>query len=366
MTKIKDVINHLEYIAPKAYQKSYDNSGLLVGDASEEVTGIIISLDCIEAVVDEAIENGCNLIVSHHPIIFKGLKQLTGANYIERTVLKAIKNGISLYAIHTNLDSVMNGVNFKISEKIGLNKLKMLGSKEGSLSKIVTFVPKDHLDGVLESMSEVGAGKISNYDFCSFQTEGDGTFRPNERSKPFIGNAGEIEKTSEVKLEMVFPSYRQSAIINALRASHPYEEVAFDIIKLENTNPDVGIGMVGELDKPMKTQDFLKHLKESMDLNVIKYTNLQKDIIKRVAVCGGSGSFLLQKARAAEADAFVSSDFKYHEFFDGENEILIADIGHYESEVFTKDLLQQHLSEKFPNIALRLTGVDTNPVNYFK
>ena len=361
---IKDITDELESLAPLTYQEAYDNSGLLTGSPEQEVTGILLTLDCTEAVVDEALERGCNLIVAHHPIIFQGLKKLTGKNYVERTVIKAIKNDIGIYAIHTNLDNVHNGVNKKICEKIGLVRTRILSSKTNVLSKLVTFIPKEQTGTVLTTLYEAGAGQIGNYENCSFSVEGQGTFKPNEKAQPVIGQKLVQEVVTETRVEVIFPGYLQSKILAALRKSHPYEEVAFYLTDLNNAHQEVGSGMIGELDAPEEPSEFLKRLKKSMDLNVIRHTRLIDQPIKKVAVCGGAGSFLLPEARKAGAHVYISADFKYHEFFDAEDQLIIADIGHYESEVFTQELLKEVLTKKFPTFAINFSRTVTNPISY--
>lgn len=365
MSKISQIIQKLEAWAPRNYQESYDNSGLLIGNASDEVTGILISLDCIEEVVDEAIAKKANLIVAHHPIIFGGLKKLTGSNYIERTVIKAIKNNIAIYAIHTNLDNVHDGVNAMIAEKIGLQNTKILSPKNATLSKLEFFVPKENTEDVLSAIHKAGAGQVGHYENCSFKVNGTGSFKANEASNPTIGKKGEQEFVDEDRIEVIFPTYLQGKVLNAMVKAHPYEEAAHYVYPIQNKNAQIGSGMIGDLEAPLDIESFLRHLKSSMNLNSIKYTALKKDKIQKVAVCGGSGSFLLRTAMAQGADAFVTSDFKYHEFFDGDGKTMITDIGHYESEVFTKDLIDGFLRENFTNIATYLTEVNTNPVKYF-
>ncbi|NVK83446.1 MAG: Nif3-like dinuclear metal center hexameric protein [Cytophagia bacterium] len=365
MAKIKDITDLLESIAPRAYQEDYDNAGLITGNHNQEVTGILCTLDCVESIIDEAIAKNCNLIVAHHPIVFRGLKQLNGKNYVERTIIKAIKNEIAIYAIHTNLDSVHTGVNKKIADKIGLENTQILAPKSSSLTKLEVFIPVDDTDKVLGALHEAGAGNIGNYSNCSFRVVGTGTFKPNESANPTIGKSNEQEFVEENKVEVIFPSHLEGSILSALKKSHPYEEVAYYLQALKNKNQEVGSGMIGELNSELTEQEFLAHLKTSMDLNTIKYTPVNNKRIKRVAICGGSGSFLLHLAKAKGADAFVSSDFKYHEFFDAEEKLMIADIGHYESEVFTKELLGAFISENFANIATYLSEVNTNPVTYF-
>jgi len=361
---IQQVTSHLENLAPLAYQESYDNAGLITGNPQAEVTGIVVTLDCTEAVIQEAIDSGCNLIIAHHPIVFKGLKKITGSNYVERAIIMAIKHDIAIYAIHTNLDSVHTGVNRKICEKIGLKNLKILAPSKNTLSKLVAFVPKENTQTVLNALHEAGAGQIGNYKNCSFSLEGTGTFMPAEEADPYIGAALQQEYVTENRVEVIFPAHLERKVLRALRDSHPYEEVAYYVTALTNENQEVGAGMIGEFDTPLEPLAFLKGLKNSMDLKVIRHTPLMNKPVKKVAVCGGAGSFLLPKAIQAGAQAFVSADFKYHEFFDADNKIVIADIGHYESEVFTKELLKEVLIKKFPTFAINFSKTVTNPISY--
>ncbi|HWZ21558.1 MAG TPA: Nif3-like dinuclear metal center hexameric protein, partial [Cytophagaceae bacterium] len=359
-----EILKQLETFAPLAYQEDYDNCGLITGNMEQEVKGILISLDCVESVVEEAIRENCNLIIAHHPIVFKGLKKINGNTYIERTIIKALKNDIAIYAIHTNLDNVKGGVNFKIAEKLGLENVKILVPKKQLLKKLITFVPAAKKEQLLTALHKAGAGNIGNYSECSYQLDGIGTFKPNEKANPAIGSSNKKETVEEKRIEVVFPFYLESAVVSALYQNHPYEEPAFDLFLLENKDQEVGSGAIGTLPVAMKELDFMIYLKSKMNLSTIRHTSFLGKEIKKVALCGGSGSFLLKNALGAHADAYISADFKYHEFFDAENKIVIADIGHYESEVFTKDLIYDFLIEKFSNIAVRLSKIDTNPISY--
>ncbi len=364
MTKIKDIIQHLESWAPPAYQEGYDNSGQITGNKNDEVNGVLVSLDCIEATIDEAIEKNCNLIIAHHPIIFRGIKKLTGKNYIERTVIKAIKNDISIYAIHTNLDNVAHGVNKKFADKLSLINTKILKPKGATLAKLTTFIPKENTEKVMAALHKAGAGMIGDYKNCSFRIEGTGTFLPEGNANPAIGKIGIPEKVTEDRVEVIFPSFLKKRILETLFKVHPYEEVAYYLHDLANENLDIGSGLIGELENPMESMEFIQAIKNNLELSMIRHTAIVKAKIKKVALCGGSGSFLLHNAIAASADIFISGDFKYHEFFNAENRIIIADVGHYESEQFTKELIYENLSEKFANIALHFTEVNTNPIFY--
>jgi dinuclear metal center YbgI/SA1388 family protein len=366
MTKIKDVISYLETIAPLSYQESYDNSGLLTGKELDRVTGVIISLDCTEAVVEEAIAKKCNLIVTHHPIIFSGLKKITGKNYVERTVITAVKNDIAIYAIHTNLDNLISGVNFQIAKLLGLKNLSILNAKPNTLNKLVSFVPLKKKDSLLQALYKAGAGNIGNYSECSFSTEGVGSFTPNDNANPVIGLQGTNEQVNETRIEVLVPQHLAGKIIAALKDAHPYEEVAYYISSVQNLNQEIGAGITGEFKNEISQTDFLQLLKRTMQLEVIKFTKGYSGNVKKIAICGGSGSFLLNAAISSNSDAYVSADFKYHEYFDAENHLMICDIGHYESEVATKDLLYDILSKKFSSFALNLSEIDTNPISYFK
>ena len=360
--KVKDVTNYLESIAPLQLQESYDNSGWQVGDYDSEVKGVLVSLDVTLEVVQEAIDQNCNLIIAHHPIIFGELKNITSNVSTGKIIQKAIKNNINIYAIHTNLDNVYNGVNNKIASIIGLERKKILMPKQ-NLLKMAVFVPESHSEQVLEAMFNSGAGHIGNYESCSFISYGEGTFLPSEGSNPYKGKIGILEKSKEIKLEVILPDYLLSDVILAMNNIHPYEEVAYDIFKIQN-NSNCGSGMFGELPKEMDEMNFLMLLKKSFNAKGIRHTNLLNRPIKKVAICGGSGSFLLKNALRVKADVFVTSDFKYHQFFDSESKILIADIGHYESEQYTIELISDFLMKKFTNFAIRLTTVNTNPINY--
>lgn len=364
MTTVSHILQHLNNVAPFVYQESYDNSGLIVGDHTREVTGVLVALDCTEAVVDEAIVLGANVIVAHHPIVFKGLKRLTGSNYVERTVIKAIEHKIALIAVHTNLDHMPDGVNAVIADKLKLKDQQILSPKAGILNKLVVFVPELQKAVVAEVLFAAGAGKIGNYDSCSFSTEGAGTFRPLEGADPFIGAIGEMEKVMESRLEVLVPQDRLPAVIAAMLEAHPYEEVAYDVIPVSNAHARIGAGMVGDLETPVAALDFLKEVKATFRCGTIRYTDLMNKTIRRVAVCGGAGGFLLQDAIRAKADIFITADYKYHEFFDADGQIIIADIGHFESEHYTSELLVALLTKKFSNFAVRLTNVNTNPIKY--
>jgi len=362
--KLKQITQFIESVAPLAFQESYDNAGLIIGHPEDEISGILITLDITEEILDEAISKNLNLIVAHHPIVFGGIKKLNGKNYIERCVAKAIKNDIAIYAAHTNLDSVFGGVNSKICEKLELQNCRILAPTSGFLKKLVTFVPSSDAERVRKALFEAGAGTIGNYDSCSFNQTGLGSFRGNDQTNPYVGEKNQLHFEEEIRIETIFPKHIQSKIIQALINAHPYEEVAYDIYPLDNEYPLAGIGMIGELAKPVDELDFLRKLKTIFNSQVIKHTSLLGKPISRVAVCGGSGSSYLDKAMAQKADVFISGDFKYHQFFDAEKQIIIADIGHFESEQFTKEVFYELLTKNFPKFAIHLSEISTNPVSY--
>jgi dinuclear metal center YbgI/SA1388 family protein len=362
---IADIIQVLENIAPPVLQEDYDNAGLITGNVNWNCTGILCTLDTTETIVEEVKALGCNLIVAHHPIIFRGLKKITGKNYVEQTIINAIKNDVAIYAIHTNLDNVMEGVNNKIANKLNLINRQILLPKQKTLMKLYTFVPHDHAEDVRAAIFNAGAGFIGNYSECSFNAEGKGTFKAGENTNPFVGEKNIRHEENEIKIEVIFPSYLQNSIVTALIKTHPYEEPAYDIITLSNSFNKVGSGLNGELQHEISEEAFLSLLKQAFGLSVIRHTQLLQKPVKKIAVCGGAGSFLINTAVAAGADFYITADVKYHEFFDANNKMVIADIGHWESEQFTIELLHEVLQAKFPNFAVLKTKNRTNPVYYF-
>jgi len=361
---IQDVTDFLENRFPLSLQESYDNCGLTYGHKKTELTGILLSLDVTEKIIQEAIAKNCNLIISHHPVIFKGLKKINGDNMSERVIESCIRHEIALYAIHTNLDNHKEGVNKRIADKIGLKGTHILAPKKGTLVKLIVFVPEEAMAKLSNALFEAGAGSVGNYSECSFESSGQGSYKPNEDAKPSKGKINHKSKEDEIKVEFLVPLDRIGGVLGAMKMNHPYEEVAHDIIPLMNDQQDMGAGMIGELEKPIPTEMFLRKLKETFEVGVIKHTTLVHKEIKSVAVCGGTGSFLIEQAKRKNADIFISSDIKYHEFFDANETLIIADIGHYESEQFTVNLIYENLKEKFSNFALHLTEVNTNPVKY--
>jgi len=362
--KLQEIIRELEQWAPPALQETYDNAGLITGSLDWEITGAICTLDTTPEVVEEAVKKGYNLIVSHHPIVFQGLKRITGQNYVERTIILAIQHKIAIYAIHTNLDNVSTGVNRRFAEKIGLENIHVLQPSGGKLAKLTTFCPPTYTEQVLSALFAAGAGHIGNYSECSFSTEGNGTFKAGIGTNPFVGEQGIRHTEKEERIEVILPQYAQGRVVAALQKAHPYEEVAYDVYPMLNTWQDVGAGMMGSLPTAMDAQEFLQHLSKQFHLQAIRHTQAPNRPIQKVAICGGAGSFLIKKAVQSGADAFVTSDVKYHEFFDAEG-MMLADIGHWESEQFTIDLLAEFLQAKFPTFAVLKTGVVTNPVHYF-
>jgi dinuclear metal center YbgI/SA1388 family protein len=363
--QIKDITNCIEEIAPLNYAEGFDNVGLLVGSYSTEVTGVLVTLDTLENVIDEALEKNCNLIVSFHPIIFSGLKKLNGSTYVERVVMKAIKNDIAIYAMHTALDNSIEGVNAKICDVLGLKNRKVLIPQKSTIKKLTTYAPIKVAEKVRLALFKAGAGTIGNYDNCSFNYKGEGTYRGNEASNPVIGKKGEIHTENEICISVIFEKHKEGKILSALLNAHPYEEVAYEIVSLENKNQDIGLGMIGEFENPISEENFLQFLKEKMNAQGIRHSKLLNKPIKKVAVLGGSGSFAIGNAISAKADAYVTSDIKYHEFYKAENKLVIADIGHYESEQFTKNLLVDILTKKFHNFAIILSQKNTNPIYYY-
>lgn len=362
---IRAITDIMEQWAPLELQEGYDNAGLIVGDADTEVNGVLVTLDCTEEVVEEAIRERCNLIVAHHPIVFKGLKKLNGKNYVERVVIKAIQNNIALYAAHTNLDHVQTGVNHRIADRLGLINRRILAPKQNLLCKLVVFCPHNHAEKVRSALFSAGAGEIGNYRECSFNLKGEGTFLGGENTNPYVGEKGKRHTEPETRIELLYQSHSERKILKAMYDAHPYEEVACDLYNLRNQDHTTGAGMIGELEHEMPETEFLAFLKDKMNAVCVRHTTMRNKPVRKVALCGGSGSFLLENALRASADVFVTGDFKYHEFFDAESRLVIADIGHYESEQFTVDLIEDHLKSRLSDLALKRTSVNTNPVSYF-
>lgn len=362
---VNEVTTIIEELAPLAYAEDFDNVGLLVGHGSMAVNGILVTLDTLENVVDEAIQKNCNLIISFHPIIFSGLKKITGRNYVERTVLKAIKNDIAIYAIHTALDNCGTGVNAKICEQLGLTRTKILIPQKGTIKKLVTYIPLENAENLKEKLFAAGGGTIGNYSDCSFSLEGTGSYKANEKANPTKGTRGKTHYEKEVQISLTFSKSKEKQIIDALLRHHPYEEVAYEVTTLDNTNRHIGMGMIGELATAVPESTFLKTLKEKMNAPVVRHSAFRNKAVKKVAVLGGSGAFAIAAAKAAGADVYVTADVKYHEFYQAENQLLIADIGHFETEQFTKNLLVDYLTKKIPNFAIRLSESITNPIKYF-
>ena len=362
--KIKEILSILEEMAPLAYAEDFDNVGLLLGNPEDEATGILVCHDALEKVIDEAIAKKCNLVVCFHPIIFSGLKKITGKNYVERSVLKAIKNDIAVYAVHTALDNHKDGVNKIFSDALGLINTKILVPKQNFIQKLVTYTVPENAEKIRLALGEAGAGTIGNYDNCSFNSEGFSTYQGNEDSNPTIGNKGELTQTDEIKIEVIFEKHLQSKILKTLFVNHVYEEVAYEIYDLQNTHQNIGLGMIGELKKPMSETEFLDFVKDKMKCGGIRYSALLGKAIQKVAVLGGSGSFAIKNAIQANADVFLTADLKYHNFYEAENQLVLADIGHFESERFTKNYIVDFLKKKIPNFAIIFSEENTNPVKY--
>ncbi len=362
--KLSEVIAVFETVAPPAYQEPYDNAGLVTGNGDLEVTAALLCIDVTEDIISEAMRMGANLIISHHPVLFHSLKSITGKNQTERILITALSHNIALYSVHTNLDNIYGGVNQKICQKLDLQHLKILLPLPDGLRKLVTYVPLAHASGVRQALFDAGAGNIGAYDSCSFSSEGRGSFRAPEGTNPFTGEIGKLHFEEETRIETVFPAILKSRIVAALLKAHPYEEVAYDIFPLDNSYDRAGSGMIGELREPLEIMDFLNRVKETFGCRVLRYSPLVRNTIRKVAVCGGSGSFLIPKAIAAGADVFITGEVKYHQFFDAEKHLVIVDTGHYESERFTIEIFYEILIKNLPNFAVHFSSINTSPINY--
>ncbi len=349
---------------PLSLQEDYDNSGLQIGLPDMEIRSALISLDVNEDVVDEAIRYRCGVIISHHPLIFKAVKRLSDKSITERVIRKALTNNIAVYSAHTNLDMMPSGVSRKMAEKLDIQNIKVLSPLKGRLLKLITYIPEKSLDKVRKAVFDAGAGVIGNYDMCSFTVSGTGSFRGNKNTNPYAGERESLHFENEIRFETILFSHMTDKVVQALKETHPYEEVAYDIYKLENHNIDFGLGVSGNLPEAMKEIDFLRHLAKVYDAKGIRYSGNSGKIIKKVALCGGTGISLINEAFALQADAFITADIKYHNFFDAGGKILLIDIGHYESEKFAVEILFELIRKKFPTFALRFSEINTNPINY--
>ena len=363
--KLKDFTSYLDSAIPLAYQESYDNSGLQVGLPDQEITSAMICLDVTEKVVSEAIQSECNLLISHHPLIFNGIKRITGNTSTEKILYEAVKNDIAIYSAHTNLDMLSNGVSHKMAEKIGLEKISVLSPSPDRLLKLVTYIPESHFEKVKNALFEAGAGVIGNYDNCGYAVSGTGSFRGNDATNPFAGEKGKIHLEKEIRFETVLFTHLKDKVIKALVEAHPYEEVAYDLFALENNNIGIGLGCVGILHDPLTETDFLKLIYSVFDARGIRYSNLTGKTVSKVALCGGSGASLISEAIHSGADVYLTADIKYHDFFKTENRILLVDAGHFETEKFSREILKDLIIKKFPKFAVRFSETNTNPINYF-
>ena len=362
--KIEEIIAIMEQWAPPVYAEDFDNVGLLVGAAASNCSGVLITHDVNETVVEEAIEKKCNFIVCFHPILFKGLKRITGQDYVQKIILKAIQNNIAIYALHTALDNHPQGVSYHLGQCLGLTHQKTLVPQKNSLYHLTTYVPEKNKEAVLEALHQAGAGQLGHYSQCSFSNPGEGRFKGNIQSQPALGEKEALTSVNEVLIRVLVPKHAQSKIISALHQTHPYETVAYELVALANTNPSIGMGSIGQLPTPMDTAAFIKHVKQAVNIPTLRHSKCSKQKIESVAVLGGSGSFCIDAARKQGADALVTADLKYHDFFKAEKDLLLIDAGHYETEHFTKKIIHQHLTKKIANFAVTLSTVNTNPVIY--
>ena len=363
--KLREIINFIETDFPLALQEDFDNCGLQVGNIETEITGILITLDVTPEVIKEAIKKQCNLIISHHPITITGIKKMVGNSIPIQIFREAILKNISIYSAHTNIDNLKEGISGILAKKLGLINTKVLSPKKRVLLKLVTFVPLEYAEKVRNALFVAGAGHIGNYDGCSYNIDGEGTFCGNDTANPFVGTKGELHFEKEIRIETILPEYLKNKVLNALLNAHPYEEVAYDFYMLENSWTETGFGIIGDLPEAKNVAKFLKLLKEVTKIEVIKHSQIPEKPLKKIALCGGSGSFLINEAINSGADAFITGDIKYHQFFDVPKDIMLLDIGHYESEQFFNEFFFDIIIKKFPNFAVRISEIKSNPIKYF-
>jgi dinuclear metal center YbgI/SA1388 family protein len=365
MPLIRDIINVLETAAPLHLQESYDNAGLSCGNPYLECSGALVALDLTMEVIHEAILHNKNLIITHHPPIFKGIKQLVYGDAVSDLLIACIKNDICVYASHTNLDNVLQGVNGEIAARLNLQKTRVLQPLSGTHRQLVAFVPEKNEESIKSALFEAGAGTVGLYDECSFSTAGTGTFRPLKGSNPFTGKLNTRSNEQEVRLEFIYPVHLENRILEALHMAHPYETVAYSVYPLANKFGELGAGIIGELDEPVTVQHFFEQVKNKFHTGIIRHSEIFKPTISRIAICGGSGKSLIINALKNNADLFLTSDLGYHDFFLAGKQMILADMGHFESEQFTSDLILRLINEKIPTFAVQKAASKTNPVNYF-
>jgi dinuclear metal center YbgI/SA1388 family protein len=362
--KVKDIASWLDTAVPLSFQESWDNSGLQIGNPETEISSALLTLDVTEEVVDEAISENCQMIISHHPVIFSGLKKITGSSSTDRIIIKALRDDIAIYSSHTNLDVFSNGVSRKMAEKIGLCNVTPLSPLRERLLKLVTFVPESHIDRVSEALFGAGAGHIGNYDYCGFTISGTGSFRAGPDSSPFVGEKGKIHHENEVRLETIMFSHLRESVVKALRGSHPYEEPAFDIYPLSNYTTEEGLGCKGEFSGPVEEKMLIEMVSSVFGSKSVRYSGLTGRPVIMTALCGGSGSSLLGDAISSGAGAFITGDVRYHTFIEASGRILLIDAGHFETEKFATEILYDLIIKKFPKFALRFSNKNSNPINY--
>ena len=363
--KIKEVIQFLEQKFPLHWQEDFDNCGVQCGDKERELTGIVVCFDMSEAVIDEALAQGSNMVISHHPIIYKhGLKKIEPTNRVGKIIYKALENKILLYSMHTNIDSGKAGGNVLFAKKLELQNLSVLVPKENQFCKLVVFVPAENSALLKEAMFKIGCGNIGNYSHCSYSCEGIGSFKPLTGVNPHIGKHNRLERVDEERIEMIFPKNIKRQVIETLYGHHPYEEPAFDIITLENQNREVGLGRIGLLPTSMLAKDFILYIKEKLNLDFVKFSGNRDAEIKKVAVCGGGGASFISEALTAGVNAYITGDLKYHDFFIPENKMLLIDIGHFEGEHFIREIITSLLQENFNTFATHFTEVEIPVIHH--
>ncbi|WP_353892287.1 Nif3-like dinuclear metal center hexameric protein [Proteinivorax hydrogeniformans] len=364
---IAEITKELESIAPKSLAYfSKDNNGLLVGDSSQKVNKVMVTLDITEDIMEYAIKSKCDLIISHHPIIFGGIDKIDTKSKTGRIIIKAIQNNISIYAAHTNLDVAWGGVNDSLAKKLGLKVTGVLDKIEASkYYKVVVFVPLDYKEKVLDAMAQQGAGNIGDYSHCTFTTLGEGTFKPLEGSNPFLGETGNLETVKEVKIESIVSSDRLGGVLSGMKNAHPYEEVAYDVLPLQN-NPDVyGLGRTTVLEAPITSIELANHVKKELNCTAVKFFGDKGKKVSKVAVLGGSGGSLIKKAKKLNCHAIITSDVDYHQGqLADELDICIIDPGHYHTEVVIVEDIAQKLNKVFSGKVDFQTALNNCPYSY--
>lgn len=362
---LKTLLAGLEQWVPFVWQENYDNAGLILGDPNQQIRKALVCFDVTPEVVDEAVRNEADLILSHHPAIFKGIKRINPASRLGYMLKQSLCHDIAWCALHTNLDNTLSGVNSWLCEHLGLQEVRPLVPLQGIYGKLQVYVPEAYAEKLRQALAEAGCGAGTKYDTCSYTSRGEGRFRAGSQAHPFTGRIGELHCEAECKIECLYPLHKTRQVLDVLRTNHPYEEPAFDLLPLQNEAVEQGAGAIGILPETMQERELLDKLKELTGVHCIRHSGFQGRRIKKIALCGGSGGSFIANACGQKADVYITGDLKYHDFTDTEPGTWLVDIGHFESEKFAMELIFRFIRKNFPNFAVSISEQAKNPVSFY-